>query len=330
VSDTIRAIVAEELDGKVKGRLKMLSPADLGSEDVLIDVAYSTVNYKDGLAVTGKGKICRRTPLVCGIDLAGTVRESKDPNWQAGERVLVNGYGLSEDQNGGYAQQQRVKGAFLVRVPEGLSLFDTMAIGTAGYTAMLSVNAVLDHGVKPEHGPIVVSGAAGGVGSVSIMLLKKLGYQVAAVTGRPELTAYLQQLGASEIVDRAELARDAKPLEKDRWAGGIDSVGATTLASMLAQTKQEGLVAACGLAGGIGLPSTVMPFILRGVTLRGIDSVQCAMARRVRAWADLARLLDTQALAQVAVTEPLARVPELAEEILAGKIRGRVVIDVNA
>ncbi len=330
MSDTIRAIVAEEQDGKVKGRLKMLSPADLGQEDVLIDVAYSTVNYKDGLAVTGKGKICRRTPLVCGIDLAGTVRESKDPNWQVGDRVLVNGYGLSEDQNGGYAQQQRVKGAFLVRVPGGLSLFDTMAIGTAGYTAMLSVNALLDHGVLPEHGPVVVSGAAGGVGSVSIMLLKKLGYQVAAVTGRPELAAYLQQLGASEIVDRAELAREAKPLEKDRWAAGIDSVGATTLATMLAQTKQEGLIASCGLAGGIGLPATVMPFILRGVTLRGIDSVQCAMARRVRAWADLARLLDTQALAQVAVTEPLARVPELAEEILAGKIKGRVVVDVNA
>ncbi len=330
MSDTIRAIVAEEQDGKVKGRLKMLSLADLGQEEVLIDVAYSTVNYKDGLAVTGRGKICRRTPLVCGIDLAGTVRESKDPNWQVGDRVLVNGYGLSEDQNGGYAQQQRVKGAFLVRVPGGLSLFDTMAIGTAGYTAMLSVNALLDHGVLPAHGPVVVSGAAGGVGSVSIMLLKKLGYQVAAVTGRPELAAYLQQLGASEIVDRAELARDAKPLEKDRWAAGIDSVGATTLATMLAQTKQEGLIAACGLAGGIGLPATVMPFILRGVTLRGIDSVQCAMARRVRAWADLARLLDTQALAQVAVTEPLARVPELAEEILAGKIKGRVVVDVNA
>lgn len=330
MSVMIRAIVAEELDGKVKGRLKTLSPAELGNEDILIDVAYSTVNYKDGLAVTGKGKICRRTPLVCGIDLAGTVRESHDANWKVGDRVLVNGYGLSEDQNGGYTQQQRVKGSFLVRVPEGLSLFDTMAIGTAGYTAMLSVNAILDHGVKPDHGPVVVSGAAGGVGSVAIMLLKKLGYQVAAVTGRPELADYLKQLGASEVVDRAELARDAKPLEKERWAAGIDSVGATTLATMLASTKQEGLVAACGLAGGIGLVSSVMPFILRGVTLRGIDSVQCAMARRVRAWADLARLLDANALSQVSVTEPLARVPELAEEILAGKIKGRVVIDVNA
>ncbi|MGH8596437.1 MAG: zinc-binding dehydrogenase, partial [Gammaproteobacteria bacterium] len=219
---------------------------------------------------------------------------------------------------------------FLVRIPEGLSLFDAMAIGTAGYTAMLSVHALLDHGVKPEHGPVVISGAAGGVGSVSIMLLKKLGYTVAAVTGRPDLADYLKGLGAGEIVERTELAREAKPLENDRWAGGIDSVGATTLATMLAQTKQEGLVAACGLAGGVGLPSTVMPFILRGVTLRGIDSVQCAMARRVRAWADLALLLDTAALARVSITEPLARVPILAEEILAGKIRGRVVIDVNA
>ncbi|MSR14418.1 MAG: oxidoreductase [Gammaproteobacteria bacterium] len=330
MSDSIRAIVAEEQDGKIKGRLKTISSAELANEDVLIDVAYSTVNYKDGLAVTGKGKICRRTPLVCGIDLSGTVRESRDPTWKIGDRVLVNGYGLSEDQGGGYAQQQRVKPEFLVHVPDSLSLYDTMAIGTAGYTAMLSVNAVLDHGVKPEHGPVVVSGAAGGVGSVSIMLLKQLGYQVAAVTGRPELGDYLKSIGASEIVDRTELARDAKPLEKDRWAAGIDSVGATTLATILAQTKSEGLVAACGLAGGVGLPSTVMPFIIRGVTLRGIDSVQCAMARRVRAWADLGRLLDTKALAQVSVTEPLSRVPELAEEILAGKIRGRVVIDVNA
>jgi acrylyl-CoA reductase (NADPH) len=330
VSTTIRAIVAEEQDGKTAGRLTSITSAQLPDEDVLIDVAYSTVNYKDGLAVTGKGRICRRTPLVCGIDLAGTVRESRDPAWQAGDRVLVNGYGLSEDKDGGYAQQQRVKGSLLVRVPDALSLFDAMAIGTAGYTAMLSVHALLDLGVQPAHGPVVVSGAAGGVGSVSIMLLAKLGYTVAAVTGRPEFAGYLRGLGAGEIVAREELARDAKPLEKERWAGGIDSVGASTLATMLAQTKQEGVVAACGLAGGVGLPSTVLPFILRGVTLRGIDSVQCAMDRRVRAWADLAKLLDTQALAAVAVTEPLARVPELAEEILAGKVKGRVVIDVNA
>ncbi len=329
MSDTIRAIVAEEHDGKIQGRLKTLRVAELGSRGVLIDVAYSTVNYKDGLAVTGKGRICRQTPLVCGIDLAGTVRESDHSQWQIGDRVLVNGYGLSEDQPGGYAQQQRVNGDFLVRVPETLSLFDAMAIGTAGYTAMLSVNALLDHDIKPGQGPIVVSGAAGGVGSVAIMLLSKLGYQVAAVTGRAELGDYLRSIGASEIIARADLARDAKPLEKERWAAGIDSVGSTTLATILAQTKPEGLVAACGLAGGINLPTTVMPFILRGVTLRGIDSVQCAMARRLRAWADLGRLLDTARLSQITVTEPLDRVPVLAEEILMGKIRGRVVIDVN-
>ena len=330
MTDSIRAIVAEDRGGKTKGELKILSRADLPAEEVLIEVAYSTVNYKDGLAVTGKGRICRRTPLVCGIDLAGTVRESRAAQWAVGDRVLVNGYGLSEDHNGGYAQQQRVKPEFLVRVPAPLSLFDAMAIGTAGYTAMLSVHALVDHGVKPADGTIVVSGAAGGVGSVSIMLLAKLGYRVAAVTGRPELTDYLKGLGASEIVGRDELARESKPLEKERWAGGIDSVGATTLATMLAQSKSEGVIAACGLAGGVGLPSTVMPFILRGVTLRGIDSVQCAMPRRVRAWTALAELIDTKLLASVAVTEPLARVPALAEEILAGKIKGRVVIDVNA
>ncbi|MEN9727935.1 MAG: hypothetical protein RL434_2301 [Pseudomonadota bacterium] len=330
MSSEIRAIVADEQDGKVKGRLKTLSTAELGDGNVLVEVAYSTVNYKDGLAVTGKGKICRRTPLVCGIDLAGTVLSSDDPAWKTGDRVLVNGYGLSEDQHGGYAQQQRVNGAFLVRVPEKLSLHDAMAIGTAGYTAMLCVHAVQDHGIRPEHGSVLVTGAAGGVGSVSIMLLKRLGYQVAAVTGRPELADYLKGLGADEIIERAELARDSKPLEKERWAAAVDSVGASTLATVLAQTRQEGVVAACGLAGGVGLPSTVMPFILRGVTLRGIDSVQCAMPRRIRAWHDLASLLDSAALGRSTVTEPLARVPELAEAILAGKVKGRVVIDVNA
>ena len=330
MSDQIKAIVAQEVDGKIKGRLKTIAQSDLVDEDVLIDVSYSTVNYKDGLAVTGTLKICRHTPLVCGIDLAGTVRESRDANWQVGDRVLVNGYGLSEDHGGGYAQRQRVKGSFLVRVPESLSLFDTMAIGTAGYTAMLSVHAILDHGIKPPHGPVLVTGAAGGVGSVAIMLLAKLGYTVTAVTGRPALGSYLREIGATDVIDRSELARDPKPLEQERWAAAIDSVGSTTLASVLAQSKQEAMVAACGLAGGVNLPSSVMPFILRGVTLRGIDSVQCAMPRRVRAWADLGRLLEPSALAKISVTEPLARVPALAEEILAGHIRGRVVIDVNA
>ena len=325
-----RAIVAEEQDGKIIGALKTLSEADLPNEDVLVDVAYSTVNYKDGLALAGVARICRQTPLVGGIDLAGVVRESRDPAWKPGDRVLVNGYGLSEDFNGGYAQQQRVPGRFLVRVPDNFTLEQAMAIGTAGYTAMLSVNAIQDHGITPADGPAIVSGAAGGVGSVAIMLLSKLGFEVAAVTGRPEQADYLKSLGATQIVARADLARDAKPIEKELWAAGVDNVGANTLASMLAQTKREGIVAACGLAGGAGLPSSVMPFILRGVTLRGIDSVQCLMPRRVRAWRDLARLIDASKLAAATTVEPLAKVPELAKAILAGKTRGRVVIDVNA
>ncbi len=330
MSAQFKAIVAEERDGKIQGQLKTLSVDELPDNDVLVDVAYSTVNYKDGLAVTGVGKICRSTPMVCGIDLAGTVAESRDPAWKPGDRVLVNGYGLSEDQWGGYAQKQRIKSGFLVRVPDTFGLDEAMAIGTAGYTAMLCVNAIRDHGVTPDRGPVLVSGAAGGVGSVAIMLLAKLGYQVAAITGRAELADYLKGLGASEVLDRAEFARDPKPLEKERWAAGVDNVGATTLASMLAQTKYEGIVAACGLAGGVSLPTTVMPFILRGVTLRGIDSVQAAMPRRLRAWQDLAELIDRDRLRAATSREPLARVPELARDILAGKVRGRVVIDVNA
>jgi acrylyl-CoA reductase (NADPH) len=330
MSNEFRAIVAEAQDGKTTGILKTLTAADLPDEDVLIDVAYSTVNYKDGLAVTGASPICRRTPLVCGIDLSGVVRESRDPAWKAGDRVLVNGYGLSENYHGGYSQQQRVKGSFLVRVPEAFSLQQAMALGTAGYTAMLCVNAIRDHGITPADGSVVVSGAGGGVGSVAIMLLAKLGYTVAAVTGRPELGDYLKSIGASEIVPREDLARDGKPIEKERWAAGVDNVGANTLATMLAQTKYEGLVAACGLAGGVGLPTTVMPFILRGVTLRGIDSVQAAMPRRLRAWADLAELIDASALAAATQVKPLAEVPALAKAILAGQVQGRVVIDVNA
>ncbi len=330
MSNEFRAIVAEAQDGKTTGILKILTAADLPDEDVLIDVAYSTVNYKDGLAVTGASPICRRTPLVCGIDLSGVVRESRDPAWKAGDRVLVNGYGLSENHHGGYSQQQRVKGSFLVRVPEAFSLQQAMALGTAGYTAMLCVNAIRDHGITPADGTVVVSGAGGGVGSVAIMLLAKLGYTVAAVTGRPELGDYLKSIGASEIVPREDLARDGKPIERERWAAGVDNVGANTLATMLAQTQYEGLVAACGLAGGVGLPTTVMPFILRGVTLRGIDSVQAAMPRRLRAWADLAELIDASALAAATQVKPLAEVPALAKAILAGQVQGRVVIDVNA
>ena len=331
MSDNIRAIVADKnADGKVVASLKNLTLADLPDENVLVEVAYSTVNYKDGLAVTGTLPICRKFPMVCGIDLSGTVLESSHPKWKAGDRVLANGYHLSEDYWGGYAEKQRVNGDFLVAVPESFDLEQVMAIGTAGYTAMLCVHAVVDHGVKPEDGPILVTGAAGGVGSIAIMAMAKLGYEVAASTGRPQTADYLRSLGASQIVAREDLARACKPLEKERWAGVIDAVGDTTLATAIAQTKHEGIVAPCGLAGGFGLPTSVMPLILRGVTVRGVESIQTSMERRERAWAALAELIDRDKLARVFSTEPLGKVLELGQQILNGTVRGRIVIDVNA
>ena len=331
MSDTFNALVLDRNEDKtVSATIKRLALADLPDEDVLVDVAYSTVNYKDGLAVTGASPIVRKFPMVAGIDLAGTVASSRDSRFQPGDRVLVNGYGLSERFWGGYAQRQKLKPEWLVRVPDAFSLEEAMAIGTAGYTAMLCVQAIRDWGVQPDAGPVVVTGAAGGVGTVAIMLLAKLGYSVTAVTGRvEEARALLEQLGASEIIPRADLARDAAPLEAERWAAAVDTVGANTLASVIAQTKYEGIVTACGLAGGAGLPTSVMPFILRGVTLRGIDSVMAAQPRRQRAWDELAQLVDRDLLRAIYSVEPLARVPELGRAILAGAIKGRVVIDVN-
>ena len=331
MSEKFNAIVAElNSDGKPQTSLKEISLDDVPDEDVLIDVAYSTVNYKDGLAVTGKGKICRQFPMVCGIDLSGTVVESRSDRWQAGDQVLVNGYGLSEDHWGGYAQKQKVKSEFLVKVPDAFNLEQVMALGTAGYTAMLCVNAVEDHGTKPADGPVLVTGAAGGVGSVAVMALAKLGYEVHASTGRPETEGYLKSLGAKEIVARDDLARDPKPLERETWAAVVDCVGDKTLATAIAQTKHEGIVAPCGLAGGIGLPGTVMPLILRGVTVRGVESIMTSMSRRERAWDSLATLMDQNLLNSVYKVEPLGAVQELANTILAGQIQGRVVIDVNA
>jgi acrylyl-CoA reductase (NADPH) len=331
MSDTFNALVLDRNEDKtVSANIKRLTLADLPDEDVLVDIAYSTVNYKDGLAVTGASPIVRKFPMVAGIDLAGTVASSRDSRFQPGDRVLVNGYGLSERFWGGYAQRQKLKPEWLVRVPDAFSLEEAMAIGTAGYTAMLCVQAIRDWGVQPDAGPVVVTGAAGGVGTVAIMLLAKLGYSVTAVTGRvEEARALLEQLGASEIIPRADLARDAAPLEAERWAAAVDTVGANTLASVIAQTRYEGIVTACGLAGGAGLPTSVMPFILRGVTLRGIDSVMAAQPRRQRAWDELAKLVDRELLRAIYSVEPLARVPELGRAILAGEIKGRVVIDVN-
>lgn len=329
MSDTFKALVIDNADDTYTSTIKDLTLADLPDEPVLVDVAYSTINYKDGLAVTGKGKIVRKFPMVGGIDLAGTVVESADDAYKAGDKVLVNGWGLSEAHWGGYSQKQRIKSEYLTRVPDGFSLQDTMAIGTAGYTAMLCVLALEDADVKPDQGDIVVTGAAGGVGSVAVALLAKLGYRVVASSGRAAEADYLKSLGASEVIARDVLDRDARPLEKGRWAGGVDSVGSKTLATLLAETIDEGAVAACGLAGGTDLPTTVMPFILRGVKLLGVNSVTCPSARRDQAWARLAQDLDMDKLKEMTTVEPMGRLPELGEDILKGQVRGRIVIDVN-
>lgn len=331
MTDTFTAMIIDAVDGKPKSGFRSLTLGDLPDHDVLVEVAYSTVNYKDGLAISGKGRIARRTPMVGGIDLAGTVVESRSPNWKAGDRVIVNGYGLSETEWGGYTRFQRVKPEWLIALPDAFSLEQAMAIGTAGYTAALCVNALIDWGCDPQSGkPVLVTGAAGGVGSVAISLLSKLGFSVTASTGRSDTHDYLAGLGASAFIDRSTLTEKGGPLQKELWAGAVDSVGSTTLANVLSQTVYGGAVAACGLAGGADLPGTVLPHILRGVALIGVDSVMAPHAKRERAWQTLAQSLDTQHLATMTRTEPMSALPRLAEDILAGKIRGRVVIDVNA
>ena len=329
MSETINAIVARQRDGKVDGRFEQLTLDELPDEDVLVRISHSTLNYKDGLAVSGRGRICRRLPMVCGIDLAGEVLESRDPRFAAGDRVLVNGYELSEKYWGGYAQQQRLKGDWLVPMPTAFSAEQCMALGTAGYTAMLAVHAIQDAGITPAQGPALVTGATGGVGAVSVLLLSRLGYRVTGATGKAGGGEFLKALGAAETIGRAELARESRPLEAETWAAVVDSVGGTTLATALAQTRRGGLVAAVGLAGGFKLPATVMPFILRGVTLSGIDSVMAPQQRRRRAWKSLAELIDPRQLAGISRLEPMSALPRLANEILDGEITGRVVIDVN-
>ena len=330
MTEQFNAIVAEDVNGKAVAALKSITTEDLPDEPVLVDVAYSTINYKDGLAVSGAAPICRKLPLICGIDLAGTVVESSDEAYQPGDQVLVNGYGLSEVHNGGYSQKQRLRPDWIVRVPEGMTLFETMALGTAGYTAMLCVQGLQDQGVKPGDGPVLVTGAAGGVGTVAISLLGSLGYEVHASTGRVEEHGdFLKGLGASALVPRQDLARDSKPMEKELWAGVVDTVGDKVLATAISQTKYEGVVTACGLAGGAGLPTSVMPFILRGVTLRGIDSVMASQSRRQRAWDALAQTMNREHLAHLSKTVALSDVPALAPKILAGEVAGRLVVDVN-
>lgn len=312
--------------------LQQLRDDDLPDDPITVDVAFSSLNYKDGLAVTGKGKIARRFPMTCGIDLAGTVAASDDPAWPVGSEVVVTGWGLAETHPGGYTHRQRLPAGWLLARPDPFDLRQCMAIGTAGVTAALSVLALERAGVGPDaDGEVLVTGAGGGVGSVAVALLANGGYRVAASTGRAEVHGWLRELGASSIVDRAALAEaPSAPLAQQRWAGAIDTVGGTTLATVLTQLQAGGAVAACGLAGGSELHATVFPFILRGVALLGIDSVQCPNPRRRAAWDRLGRDLPVSRLESLSALEPMSAIEGLAEKILAGQIRGRVVIDPHA
>ncbi|RIK98423.1 MAG: oxidoreductase [Proteobacteria bacterium] len=325
---TFKAIRIDKADKGTTAALTQFDEAELMDGDVTVAVEWSTVNYKDGLAIAGKAPVVRRFPMIAGIDFAGTVTQSSHPDWKAGDKVVANGWGMGETHLGAYAEKARVPGDWLVRLPANMSARDAMAIGTAGYTAMLSVLALERHGLTPDDGPVVVTGAAGGVGSVAIALLAKLGYQVIASTGRAAEADYLRGLGATEIIDRNELSGPAKPLAKERWAGGIDSVGSTTLANLLSMTKYRGAIAACGLAGGMDLPSSVAPFILRGVCLLGIDSVMCPIALRRTAWERLASDLDRGKLAEITREISLDEVLAKAPEILSGKVRGRIVVKI--
>lgn len=314
--------------------LTELDDASLPEGDVTVQVAWSTINYKDGLAITGRSPVVRKFPMVPGIDFAGTVTDSQHPRFKAGDRVVLNGWGVGETHPGGLAQKARVKGDWLVALPAGFSERDAMAIGTAGYTAMLCVQALQDHwaarGVAPGSGEVLVTGAGGGVGSVAIALLAALGHTVVASTGRPAEADYLRSLGAADVIDRATLSAPGKPLQKERWIGVVDSVGSHTLANACASSRYGGAVAACGLAQGMDLPASVAPFILRGVTLYGIDSVMAPMARREAAWAALDRLIDRPKLAAMTRAIPLAEALQAGQDILAGQVRGRLVVDVNA
>jgi acrylyl-CoA reductase (NADPH) len=325
---TFKAIVVEKGEGGQKARLTDFDEANLMDGDVTVRVEWSTVNYKDGLALTGKAPVIRRFPMIPGIDFAGTVESSSHPQWKPGDRVILNGWGAGETHLGGYAEKARVKGDWLVGLPARNSARGAMAIGTAGYTAMLAVMALERQGVAPRHGPVIVTGAAGGVGSVAVTLLAKLGFAVVASTGRPAEADYLKSLGAHEIIERKELAGASKPLGPERWAGGIDTVGSTTLANVLSMTRYGGAIAACGLAAGMDLPATVAPFILRGVSLIGIDSVMCPMERRREAWKRLASDIDAGKLAMMTSEIDLAGVMDAGRRIVEGAVRGRIVVKI--
>lgn len=326
---TFKAMVIEKTDSGTKAALADFDEANLMEGDVTVAVEYSTLNYKDGLAITGKAPVVRRFPMIAGIDFAGTVTSSSHAGWKPGDKVICNGWGLGETHLGAYAQTARVKGDWLVRLPETMSAREAMAIGTAGYTAMLSVMALERHGLTPADGPVAVTGAVGGVGSVAVALLAKRGFSVSAVTGRAQEADYLKSLGASEIVERAALTGPVKMLAKERFAGGVDSVGSTTLANLLSMVRYGGAVSACGLAGGMDLPTSVAPFILRGVCLYGIDSVMCPLPKRQEAWKRLETELDRQKLAEMTHEIGLNEVPEQAAAILAGQVRGRIVVKIG-
>ncbi|WP_234681783.1 acrylyl-CoA reductase (NADPH) [Bradyrhizobium monzae] len=325
---SFKAIRIDKADKGTTAALTQFDEAELMDGDVTVRVEWSTLNYKDGLALTGKAPVVRRFPMIAGIDFAGTVEASSDPAWKAGDKVVCTGWGMGETHLGAYAEKARVKGDWLVALPQGLSARDAMAIGTAGFTAMLSVLALEKHGVSPKSGPVVVTGAAGGVGSVAIAVLSRVGYHVIASTGRATEADYLKSLGAAEVIDRNELSAPAKPLAKERWAGGVDSVGSNTLANLLSMTRYGGAIAACGLAAGMDLPSSVAPFILRGVCLLGIDSVMCPIDPRKAAWQRLASDLDRTKLSEITTEIPLDQVPEWGAKILAGQVRGRIVVKI--
>ncbi|AHY49187.1 acrylyl-CoA reductase (NADPH) [Bradyrhizobium japonicum] len=325
---TFKAIRIDKADKGTTAALTRFDDSELMDGDVTVRVEWSTLNYKDGLALTGKAPVVRRFPMIAGIDFAGTVETSAHPQWKAGDKVVCTGWGMGETHLGAYAEKARVKGDWLVALPQGLSARDAMAIGTAGFTAMLSVLALEKHGLSPKSGPVVVTGAAGGVGSVATAVLSKLGYHVIASTGRASEADYLKEIGAAEIIDRNELSAAAKPLAKERWAGGVDSVGSTTLANLLSMTKYGGAIAACGLAAGMDLPSSVAPFILRGVCLLGIDSVMCPIEPRKAAWQRLASDLDRTKLSEITHEIPLEEVSEWGAKILAGQVRGRIVVKI--
>lgn len=323
-----KGILIEKDDQGYRAALKDIDDSALPEGNVTVRVAASTLNYKDGLAITGKSPVVRKFPMVPGIDLAGTVEHSSHPDWQVGDAVVLNGWGVGETHWGGLAEKARLNGDWLVPLPQAFTPAQAMAIGTAGYTAMLCVLALERHGVQPADGEIVVTGAAGGVGSVAVAVLAKLGYTVAAVTGRPQEADYLKQLGAATVLDRAEFSSPGKPLAKERWAGAVDTVGSHTLANVCAQAKYRGVVTACGLAGGMDFPATVAPFILRGVTLAGIDSVMCPRPDRLQAWQRLATDLDLAKLGLITRTISLAEAIPVAQQLLDGQVRGRVVVQV--